>query len=99
VQMSLDQCGHQCNVGLGGESSATEQAQSGVCRSLGRCMLSASGQTVVRWVVVGWTRLWGNSVGSGAACHNVVCDNSPTQPHLQTCSGKAPRSQDRQGMD
>jgi hypothetical protein len=54
-----------------------EQAQRVVCRSSGGCMLGACGWTEVWQVVVGWTKLWRDSVGSGAACHNLVCDNLP----------------------
>jgi hypothetical protein len=62
-----------------------EQLQSVVCRSLGRCTSSAHGQTAVWWMVVGQTRLQRDGVGSGAACHKLLCDSSflpaASQPH------------------
>jgi hypothetical protein len=51
-----------------------EQVRSVVCKSLGRCMTGACGRTMVRRVVVGWTRLRRDGVGSGATCHKLVCD-------------------------
>jgi hypothetical protein len=52
-----------------------EQARSVVRKSSGRCTTGACGQKTVRRVVVGWTRLQRDGVGSGAACHELVCDN------------------------
>jgi hypothetical protein len=56
-----------------------EQARSVVHGSLGRCTTSACGWgwTAVWQVVVGWTRLRRDRVGSGAACHELVCDINP----------------------
>jgi hypothetical protein len=52
-----------------------ERVRSVVCKSSGRYKTSACGQTAVRQVVVDWTRLWRDGVGSGAACHELVCDS------------------------
>jgi hypothetical protein len=51
-----------------------EQVQSRVCRSLGGCMPSAHGWTVVWWVVVCQISLQRDGVGSRATCHELVCD-------------------------
>jgi hypothetical protein len=49
-----------------------------VRESLGRCAAGACGRTTVRQVVVGWTRLQRDGVGSGAACHELVRDSKWT---------------------
>jgi hypothetical protein len=51
-----------------------EQARSVVRKSSGRCTMGACGRTMVRRVVVGWTRLRRDRVRSRAACHELVCD-------------------------
>jgi hypothetical protein len=56
-----------------------EQAQSVVHKSLGRCTTGACGRTAVWQVVVGWTRLQRDGVGSGAACHKLVHDSQGLQ--------------------
>jgi hypothetical protein len=48
--------------------------QSVVHKSLGRCTTGACGRMTVWQVVVGWTRLQRDGVGSRAACHKLVCD-------------------------
>jgi hypothetical protein len=49
-----------------------ERARGVVRESLGRCAAGACGQTTVRRVVVGWTRLQRDGVGSGAACSETI---------------------------
>jgi hypothetical protein len=51
-----------------------------VRKSLGRCTTGACGRTMVRQVVVGWTRLQGDGVGSRATCHKLVCDSARAAP-------------------
>jgi hypothetical protein len=63
-----------------------ERARGVVCKSSGSCTTTACGRTVVRRVVVGWTRLRRDGVGSGAACHKLVRDSSESAPLFSTTS-------------